>query len=236
MRARAKDEIRAQAIELRRQGLSYTQIAARLGVSKSSLSLWLRDVYLDDVAKERLAQRALTATARRAETARSLRRQRQRIAHEMARAEIGPLSAEQLHVAGVVAYWAEGAKDKPWRPDERVRFINSDPGLILLFLAWLRLVGVDRERLAFQVAIHERADIAAAHAYWSEVVGVDAAHFLPVTLKRHNPKTVRKNTGDDYHGCLVVSVRRSTELYRRLAGWWSGIVEGLPAPITTLGL
>jgi DNA invertase Pin-like site-specific DNA recombinase len=40
-RPRAKDELRAQARELRAQGLNYEEIAASLGVAKSSVSLWV---------------------------------------------------------------------------------------------------------------------------------------------------------------------------------------------------
>ena len=46
-----------------------------------------------------------------------------------------------------------------------------------------------------------------------------ADQFRTPTLKRHNPKTVRKNIGDDYHGCLRIDVRRSSGLYRRIEGW-----------------
>src|SRR6185437_8004712 len=43
-RPNAKDDIRARARELRSQGLDYEEIAAALGVSKSSVSLWVRDL------------------------------------------------------------------------------------------------------------------------------------------------------------------------------------------------
>lgn len=43
-RPRAKDELRSQARELRAQGLDYEEIASRLGVSKGSVSLWVRDL------------------------------------------------------------------------------------------------------------------------------------------------------------------------------------------------
>jgi orotate phosphoribosyltransferase-like protein len=42
-RPNAKDDLRARARELRDQGLTYQQIADELGVSKSSVSLWVRD-------------------------------------------------------------------------------------------------------------------------------------------------------------------------------------------------
>ena len=43
-RPNAKDDMRERARELRGQGLDYEEIAATLGVSKSSVSLWLRDL------------------------------------------------------------------------------------------------------------------------------------------------------------------------------------------------
>lgn len=43
-RPRAKDAERQQARQLRLEGLTYDEIASRLGVSKSSISLWVRDL------------------------------------------------------------------------------------------------------------------------------------------------------------------------------------------------
>jgi hypothetical protein len=42
-------------------------------------------------------------------------------------------------------------------------------------------------------------------------------------LKRHNPETVRKNTGEGYYGCLNIRVRRSGDFYRKIEGWMSAI-------------
>ena len=101
--------------------------------------------------------------------------------------------------------------------------------MVRLFLAWLQLLGIGPERCAFRVSIHESADVEASVTYWASVVGVPASRFLSPTLKRHNPKTVRKNVGASYHGCLIVTVRRSTELGRQIAGWFNGLVRQLPA-------
>jgi hypothetical protein len=43
-RPNAKDDLRARARELRRQGLDYEEIVGQLGVAKSSVSLWVRDL------------------------------------------------------------------------------------------------------------------------------------------------------------------------------------------------
>jgi hypothetical protein len=44
------------------------------------------------------------------------------------------------------------------------------------------------------------------------------------TLKRHNPKTVRKAVGESYHGCLRVDVLKGGDLYRKIGGWTEGVM------------
>ncbi|MCK1796854.1 hypothetical protein MTQ01_12670 [Streptomyces sp. XM4193] len=219
-RPNAKDELRARARGLRAQGRTYDEITAALGVSKSSVSLWVRDLPKPPTPPERLRRMSEARWGpHRAERA----RERERVRVESA-AEVGLLSDRELFLVGVGLYWAEGAKSKPHRPSERVRFVNSDPGMIALFLRWLDLLGVERERLTFRLMIHERADVAAAERYWAEEVGVAVSRLAPTTLKRHNPKTGRGNTGENYRGCFVVTVLKSADLYRRIEGWWCGIV------------
>lgn len=229
-RPNAKDDLRAKAVEMRLAGLSYRQIleAIPLSVAKSTLSLWLRDVPLTDDQKRVLAMREVAGRERRSVAVRAQRIRRQEATTKAARNQIQHLADSELFVAGLAAYWAEGAKAKPWRATgERVSFINSDPSMIRLFVAWLRLVGVFEDRLICRISIHERADVVGATAYWSEVVGIPGADFRRPTLKRHNPKTVRYNVGALYKGCLIVDVRQSTELYRQIAGWWTGLVNCL---------
>lgn len=221
-RPNAKDELRARARELRTQGRTYDEIVAELGVAKSSVSLWVRDLPKPPTPPERLRRMNEARWGPyRAERARLRERTRGEAA-----GEIGELSDRELFLVGVGLYWAEGAKSKPHRLQEQVQFVNSDPGVIRVFLAWLDLLGVTRERLQLRLMIHESADVSAAERYWADLVGVDVAVFSKTTLKKHNPKTVRKNVGDDYRGCLVVGVRQGAELYRRIEGWWSGIVLG----------
>ena len=74
--------------------------------------------------------------------------------------------------------------------------------------------------------IHETADVEAAQRFWIEVTGAIDEQFLRPTLKRHNPKTNRKNVGDGYHGCLRVEVRRGTRLYGRIEGWATAVMAG----------
>ncbi|WP_330312341.1 hypothetical protein OHS17_13330 [Streptomyces sp. NBC_00523] len=219
-RPRAKDDLRAKARELRLEGKTYDRIQVELGCSKSSISLWVRDL----PKPPRRSREDASAIARRGWEATLERREAERQQTKRdAAAEIGTMTERELFVLGVGLYWAEGTKAKPHRRQERVTFVNSDPHMIRVFLAWLRLLKVPPEHLRFHVHIHESADASDAERFWREEVGRPGT-FGKTTLKTHNPTTNRKNTGEGYHGCLVVRVNKSAELYRRIEGWWCGIV------------
>ncbi|MDQ0787446.1 hypothetical protein QFZ63_004691 [Streptomyces sp. B3I7] len=221
-RPNAKDDLRDKARELRLQGLTYDRIQVELGCSKSSISLWVRD--LPKPERRDPSEQAKLASQKRWEHELAIRDIERVKVKEASRQEIGSLTERELFLIGVGLYWAEGAKDKAYARREYVLFVNSDPGMIRLFLAWLKLLDVKEERLRFRVMIHESADVQGAEKHWADLVGTDTSRFDKTTLKKHNPKTVRKNVGDNYRGCLVVSVVRSADLYRRIEGWWSGIV------------
>ena len=224
-RPNAKDDLREIAVAMRREGKSYREIAEVVPVSKSTLSLWLRDVALTDDQLTVLRERRASSSVRRHQGIRTRHELRRAKVVADARAQIPDSIAEsELFVAGIVAYWAEGSKHKPWRSANDVAFINSDPEMILLFMRWLLLIGKSADDCSFRLSIHESADVAAAEAYWAGVVGVDVGRMLKTTLKKHNPRTVRHNVGVTYHGCLTVRVKRSSDLYRQILGWWQGIV------------
>ncbi|XIE78845.1 hypothetical protein AB6O49_13635 [Streptomyces sp. SBR177] len=221
-RPNAKDDLRARARELRLEGRTYDQIQVELGCSKSSISLWVRD--LPKPERKRTREEASAIARRGWEVTLRIREEERQRRKQAAHKEVGSLTERELFLVGVGLYWAEGSKSKPYARREVVTFVNSDPDMITIYLAWLDLLGVERERLRFHVMIHENADVAAAERYWAELARVDVSALGKTTLKKHNPKTVRKNVGDGYRGCLVVNVRQGADLYQRIEGWWSGMV------------
>ncbi|MFE2301588.1 hypothetical protein ACFXAW_25780 [Streptomyces sp. NPDC059445] len=222
-RPRAKDDLRDRARELRLQGWTYDRIQLELGCSKSSISLWVRD--LPQPERPTRTREEASAIARRGwEATLRKREEERRQTKRVAAAEVGAMTDRELFLVGVGLYWAKGSKSKPYRRQERIVFVNSDPDMITVFLAWLHLLGVERERLRFAVHIHETADAGAAEEFWAEHVGIETADLLKTSVKKHNPRTNRKNTDELYHGCLRVGVRGGADLYRRIEGWWYGIV------------
>ncbi|MEU8841462.1 hypothetical protein AB0D97_20400 [Streptomyces roseus] len=221
-RPNAKDDLRAGARELRLRGMTYDQIQVELGCSKSSISLWVRD--LPKPERRRSPEEASAVAKRGWERTLQLREAERCRTKQEAATEIGDLSDRELFILGVGLYWSEGSKDKPYERRERAVFVNSDPDMISVYLAWLRLLGVGDDQVRYFLMIHESADVAEAERFWAEHAGADPSRFTKTTLKRHNPTTQRRNTGEKYRGCLAVRVLKSADLYRRIEGWWCGIV------------
>lgn len=228
-RPRAMDAAHARARELRARGYTLREIAVELGVSTTAASDWTSDMSLAGRASQGTDVKPNVAGLRHYWSQESPRREARRRAISVAAAsEIGVLSDREVLLAGAIAYWCEGSKNKPYRRADRVAFINSDPALILFFLRFLAVARADRQQIRCSVSIHESADVAAAEMFWREVTGLPAEQFGRTTLKRHIPKKVRTEPGRGYHGCLVIRVRGGSDLYRRIEGWASAAMERAP--------
>lgn len=166
---RGKLAERNQARDLRAQGYKLFEIAEQLGVSKSSVSLWVRDV--DFVPRD---PRYGRWRPDRKPSSLSVRKQEEieRLCAE-GKARIGRLSDREFLVAGVALYAGEGAKT-----EGAVKFANTNPQMVLLFCAWLRrFFAVDEKRLRLRLYLHEGLDLAAAERFWSELTGIPTAQF-----------------------------------------------------------
>lgn len=153
-RPNAKDDLREKARELRLQGMTYDQIQVELGCSKSSISLWVRD--LPKPERRDPSEQAKLASRKRWEHELAIRDVARQKTKQEAFDQIGQLSDRELLIAGVTLYWAEGGKDKPYARRESLKFINSDPNVIKLYLRWLDLLQVPRDRCASPSAFTNR--------------------------------------------------------------------------------
>jgi transposase len=230
-RPRAKDDLHGEAVELRRGGATVPEIAEALGVSKSTAYLWTRHMPLDATPEEaaaRRSQHSKQVAETRWESLNQARDDNRARIGGLEESWVGRLTDREVVLVGAVAYWCEGTKTKPWRPQVfQIQYINSDADLILLFLRFLEVCGIDRAGLTYRLSIHESADIAAATRWWSEAIGVPAEQFRRPTLKTHNPSTVRHNVGDPYRGCLIIFVPKSRELYWKVEGLMRGIAGAM---------
>ncbi len=143
-----------RARELRAEAWTLQDIANELGVSKSSVSLWVRDVEFEPQPRRTARRRAPNKlqVAKQAEIDEML---------QWGRDRIGQLSEEAFLAAGTALYAGEGSKT-----DGMVSFANSDPRMIEFFCAWFRHVlrggrVVDSD---FGIYLHQGLDLEAAIA------------------------------------------------------------------------
>jgi hypothetical protein len=224
-------ELYEEALRLRRRGCTVPEIARQVGVARSTAYQWVRHLPIDrdsDEARARRRAHSKVMTDAQWSQHRAVRDAARGETVAKAAAWVKQLRHRELVLVGAAIYWCEGGKAKPWRPNDcRVKFINSDPALVLLFLRFVEALGVAPTALRFRVSIHESADEAEAVRWWADLVGAPADDFQRSTLKRHRPETKRQNVGDGYRGCLTVYVLRSSRLYWKIEGIMKGMSDGV---------
>jgi transcriptional regulator with XRE-family HTH domain len=165
---RGKVGEREAARGLRARGWTMNAIAAELGVSKSSVSLWTRDVPVEGGPAR--------TGGRRREPNVLQRRKAAEIAElmEEGRRRIGELSEREFLVAGAMLYAGEGAKR-----DGAVKFANTDPRLVRMFCVWLRrFFEVDESRLRGRLYLHDGLDLEAAMEFWTSLTAIPPQQFI----------------------------------------------------------
>lgn len=224
----ALKKLKEKTIALRKQGLSYSEILKMIPVAKSTLSDWLRSVGLSKSQKQKLTQKKLDAIHKGAEMKREIRERKTKIVKAKAISEVGPINNRDLWLLGTMLYWAEGAKEKKYDVSVGVKFSNSDPLMIKLFLKWLKEnIKLRDNEIVFELYLHVNY-LNVRHKvvrYWAEVTGYPVEKFDKVYYKRHNINPKRRKTGHNYHGQLIIKVRKSTNLNRKITGWIEGICK-----------
>lgn len=176
MRPKLEEKRKVQAF--RKQGFSYKEILEKVGVAKSSVSLWCRDIELTFKQKERLDKKRkenLRQICRIGPRTLALRREREiRKIKEMAKREIYQLTLYQLKIVGAMLYWAEGSKGQ----GSGVQIANSDPELIRFMTIWLsKICGVSPKKLKAWLNIHANQDDKKIEEYWSNITGIPLGNF-----------------------------------------------------------
>jgi len=129
-----KTEQRELARTIRRlEGAAIKEIARRVGVAPSSVSVWVRDIELTPSQEQELLRRNPAYNRQLSGTAvQAANRRAERIAYQEGGQELAR-QGDSAHVAGCMLYWAEGEKDR-----NALRFYNSDPEMVRFFVSFLK--------------------------------------------------------------------------------------------------
>jgi hypothetical protein len=216
----AKSLKRLEAIKLRRSGIAINIIAKRLKVSKSSVSIWCRDIVLSEQQREKLRQSQIAAGGRGRMIGAEMNRQKRlgQILHyeEEGKRVIGKLSERDKFMIGLGLYWGEGVRAF----NSTTAIVNSDPSITLFGLQWfIDILGVRKEDIRPYIYISGAHKFRASEivGFWSKLLNIPKHQFPALIFIKSRSKKVYENH-NSYYGVIALRVRRGTSLKYKILG------------------
>lgn len=195
-------ELKPTAVALRKNGLSINNIEEELGIPRSTLSGWFKDVVMDDSHKARLQKNKEEAWAKaRVNSAIWHRAQKAaRVAEAEAEAQKVMdrlvIDDDLLDIAFAMLYLGEGAKNGT------TSLASSDPKILNFVLVALeRVYKVPRDIIKCELHLRmdqEKLDI---QKYWSKQLNIPIENFKYTAFDK---RSLGKPTYDHYKGVCVL--------------------------------
>jgi len=202
------------AFELRRSGKSYNEIKSRLNLSKATLSDWFSELDWSIDIKRTLTDKAFEKVRPKFTKMVEFNRRRWKRWRENARKEakndFSRYRNDLLFCAGVMLYWGEGDKN----PKNPVRVSNTDPGLLRVFVKFLKhYAKVPSSKIKAFSILYPDLDEKTSNRYWSSKIGLPLKNFYKTQHIQGRHKTRRLGYGI---GAVVVS---SGQLKEKILQW-----------------
>jgi len=216
--------IKERAINYRRRGYSYGMISEKLGLAKSTLSNWLKEIPYKP--NKRVLKRIKLAPNKSAEIAHNKKVANTLAIKKLARAEIGKLTKRDLKLVGIGLYLGEGSKLY-----ERVRLVNSNPKIIKLAMRWFReICGLKNKNFFLSVHLYPDNNIEETITFWSKITKIPKKQFGKTQIDKRNHKSNKKKRKLPY-GTLHIQIKSCGErqfgrnLHRRIMGWIDAVLN-----------
>lgn len=209
----AKIKQKQQALDMRKQGMSYSQIKNKIKVSKSSLSLWLRKYPL---SRQRISELRGRNPARIERFRNTMSIKREKSFDEVfqkVKSEIGKLSQRDILIGGIFLYWGEGTKSS----DYETSVSNTDPNALKFFIRWLSLFGISKTALRVTLHLYQDMDKDKELAYWSKELNLPASCFRKPYVKNSNLADISYKNGFGHGTCNVRYFNKEMWQYIRMA-------------------
>ncbi len=213
----AKFEKRIQARLLRRKGQSTGDIASKLGISKSTVSIWCGDIKLSKNLREKLFKNQ--SKGRRLGSVANKNKKMAAIQFylENAQKQVGRLNERDLLMVATALYWAEGSKSDS---TAGFMFINSDPIMVHLIKRFLnQVLSIENSDIVCTVQINKlhKPRIGKVLKFWSNLLGLPAKQFNKPYYIDVKPSKVYENY-NMYYGTLRMKVKKSSRLKYYMLG------------------
>lgn len=184
--------------------MSLRHIEVSLGVSRSTLSGWLKGVELTDkqvlILKDKWRQGLVKARKKAILYHQAQKRGRLEIARQRADFTIKSLdmlNRDVLKLALAMLFAGEGFKKA-----EETSLGNSDPVIVLGYLRMLELAyGLDKRRLRLYLHLRNDQAINDELKFWSTVLNIGTEYFKIAPVDK---RTFGRPTFEGYHGVCVV--------------------------------
>lgn len=218
------NSLRKSAQKLRRGGASYGEISKKLGVAKSTLSYWLKDILLKPEDRKRLYTKQIEVLLQGPKSQKDRRaREVEQIIKEAGEEVKLPLSFETLRLVGAALYWGEGSKGK------RAQVTNSDPYLILFMVRWIESIfKIPASSLKARLNIYPQQNELKIKKFWSDLTDIPLENFGKSYIKPIS-KGYKKN--NLYYGTMRVEVPKSANIRYQIFGWIAGMVNNLSSDV-----
>lgn len=191
--------VRNKALELRETGYSIKEISEYLKISKSTISLLVRNVKLSKSALERLALRVRTGQVKSAYTLKQRRVKREEQSLLVAKKSFQNIifnNAIYLLLASMI-YECEGGKSN----FGVLEFTNSDPLLIKLFLQLLRSsLKIDENKFRVAMHLHSYHSEIQEKRFWSKITKIPEDKFIKTFQKKESGINLKEG----YRGCVQI--------------------------------
>jgi hypothetical protein len=194
-----KPPAKAAAIRLRKAGYSYTLIAEKVPVSKSTLSLWLAKIpYTPNQA---VIKRIGLARAAAGQSKSLQKISSYSLAEKLAQIDVETVTDRDLFMLGLALYIGEGEKN------DNVGVINADPRIIKLAIRWLqKFYNVPKTNFTLAIHLYPDNNTEASLTYWSKVTSLPLDQFGKTQVDRRENKQQGKRSKLP-HGTAHLRVR-----------------------------
>jgi hypothetical protein len=212
---------RESARALRKKGYSINQIIEKTGFSKSSVSVWVRDIMLTKSQRKNLSKRgrSVESIEKRRISRLSNEYKKRKLVMDNAKKDFSKISLEDLKLIGIILYLGEGAKTKRGT----VSVANSDPLVIKIIARFFREVcKVPENKFRGQIHTFAHVNIEKTKKYWSHITGIPQKQFYKTYTKPSSASLQKRQTLP--FGTFDLSVN-DTKLQLTILGWIEKIKE-----------
>lgn len=209
------------ARKLRKEGNSIKEIEKIVGVSRSSISVWVRDIELNEQQKSDLNRKGQSSETREKRRLTRLRNETRRRSVFLRNGiqMINELQAIDMFALGLGLYWGEGTKTGRGR----IELSNADPRVIQLFLHFLiETCKFPITNVHAHIGMYSHQTVNAAEEYWVNVTGIPRSQFSKTSIQRSRSGKGERDALP--YGTLNIAVY-DTQARITLEGWIQGVYK-----------